>query len=168
MNSRFTAGVYASAFPRLAAPHVLYPPVNLSQVLLPSSPLSNFPEAAPLSDKRLFVSINRYERKKNIALAIQALAQLADASLRLVIAGGYDARVSENVEHLAELQSEAKRLGVASQVVFLTSISQQLKVALMRGAEAVIYTPSNEHFGIVPVEAMALGTVRTALAFYLH
>uniref|UniRef100_A0A183GJX2 Glycos_transf_1 domain-containing protein n=1 Tax=Heligmosomoides polygyrus TaxID=6339 RepID=A0A183GJX2_HELPZ len=29
---------------------------------------------------------------------------------------------------------------------------------LLRNSRAVLYTPHNEHFGIVPVEAMYLGT----------
>lgn len=32
------------------------------------------------------------------------------------------------------------------------------KVSLLRNSRAVLYTPHNEHFGIVPVEAMYLGT----------
>lgn len=52
------------------------------------------------------VSLNRFERKKNIGLALEAFALLKNHPLyrqnrlHLVIAGGYDLKVSENVEHL--------------------------------------------------------------------
>ncbi|CAI7873510.1 unnamed protein product [Closterium sp. NIES-54] len=45
--------------------------------------------------------------------------------------------------------------GVASDVLFLTSINDLLKAQLLACCTAVVYTPPNEHFGIVPLEAMA-------------
>ena len=38
--------------------------------------------------------------------------------------------------------------------MFLRSISSQEKVALLQRTNILLYTPQNEHFGIVPVEAM--------------
>jgi len=63
----------------------------------------------------VFLSINRFERKKNIGLAIEAMGVLRDkldaetfAKVHLVIAGGYDKRVAENVEYFDELEALAK------------------------------------------------------------
>lgn len=42
-------------------------------------------------------------------------------------------------------------------VLFLLSVPAQLKFLLLRTAKLLIYTPSNEHFGIVPLEAMLAG-----------
>lgn len=39
-------------------------------------------------------------------------------------------------------------------VLFLLSIPSSLKNALLRSARVLLYTPANEHFGIVPLEAM--------------
>ena len=53
----------------------------------------------------ILTSLNRYERKKNIPLALKAFADYLsrlngkDSSSILVIAGGWDPRVAENVEH---------------------------------------------------------------------
>jgi alpha-1,3/alpha-1,6-mannosyltransferase len=53
--------------------------------------------------------LNRYERKKNINLALEAFADLitdhpnlaeGKDKVKLVIAGGYDLKVAENIEHL--------------------------------------------------------------------
>lgn len=71
-----------------------------------------------------------------------------------MVAGGYDDRVIENVQHFAELKELAVQLHVEDCVTFLRSPSDSMKVALLRGSAAVLYTPSREHFGIVPVEAM--------------
>lgn len=43
-------------------------------------------------------------------------------------------------------------------VLFLLSIPTQLKEMLLNTATLLVYTPSNEHFGIVPLEAMLAGT----------
>lgn len=68
---------------------------------------SNRSELGPI------VSLNRFERKKNVALLIRAYAIRAskDSSTPivppLVVAGGYNPRNVENVQHLAELRTLA-------------------------------------------------------------
>ncbi|KHJ81974.1 glycosyltransferase, group 1 family protein [Oesophagostomum dentatum] len=43
--------------------------------------------------------------------------------------------------------------------IFIRSfIADEEKITLLRRSRAVLYTPHNEHFGIVPVEAMYVGT----------
>ena len=108
--------------------------------------------------------MNRYERKKNINLALEAYAEyLSGKNARqdsiLVVAGGYDERLLENVEHHLELVNLAKKLGIMEKVFFLRSISNDQRVQLLQRTNILLYTPANEHFGIVPVEAMHLGCV---------
>ncbi|OAY54771.1 alpha-1,3/1,6-mannosyltransferase ALG2 isoform X1 [Manihot esculenta] len=158
VNSKFTAYTFANTFKHLHSrgirPAVLYPAVNVDQ----------FDEFH--SYKLNFLSINRFERKKNIELAISAFAMLhtldkhafqnhnlSDATL--TIAGGYDKRLRENVEYLEELESLAEREGVSHRVKFITSCSTAERNALLSQCLCVIYTPKDEHFGIVPLEAMA-------------
>ena len=74
--------------------------------------------------------------------------------LLLYHAGGYDERVAENREHYLELRKLAKDLGADDNVTFLCSFSDSEKVSLLTSCTALIYTPSNEHFGICPLEAM--------------
>ncbi|PSR96447.1 Alpha-1,3/1,6-mannosyltransferase [Actinidia chinensis var. chinensis] len=161
VNSKFTASTFANTFKHLDTrgikPTVLYPAVNVAQ----------FDE--PHSSRLNFLSINRFERKKNIDLAISAFAMLhtlegdvhgrnvADATL--TVAGkslcGFDKRLIENVEYLEELKSLAERKGVSPQVKFVTSCSTAERNKLLSQCLCVLYTPKDEHFGIVPLEAMA-------------
>ncbi|KAH7512662.1 uncharacterized protein LOC107432555 [Ziziphus jujuba] len=158
VNSKFTASTFANTFRHLNArgiqPAVLYPSVNIDQFNEPNSSRLNF------------LSINRFERKKNIDLAISAFAMLhtlegdvlhspdlAEASLTIV--GGFDKRLKENVEYLEELKSLAERKGVSTKVNFITSCSTAERNALLSQCLCVLYTPKDEHFGIVPLEAMA-------------
>jgi alpha-1,3/alpha-1,6-mannosyltransferase len=58
---------------------------------------------------------------------------------------------------LRELQSLAQRLRLDEKVVFLRSCSEAERLELLRRCRCVVYTPENEQFGYVPVEAMAAG-----------
>jgi len=116
-----------------------------------------------LPDNRhvVFLSINRYERKKNLALAVNAMKEIKDAcssddweQIHLIMAGGYDERVAENKEYYTDLVTLSRDIGVDGHVTFLRSFSDEEKIALLRSATCLLYTPSNEHFGIVPIEAM--------------
>lgn len=66
----------------------------------------------------VFLSLNRYERKKNITLAIDALQELKRNNIDnrrvvLVIAGGYDLSVPENVQYLVELMNHCTALKIS-------------------------------------------------------
>lgn len=158
VNSRFTASTFASTFKNLDArgikPAVLYPAVNVDQF--------EKPDAIKLN----FLSINRFERKKNIELAISAFAMVHAHEVHdhqgvnmndvsLTVAGGFDNRLRENVEYLEELKKLAEREGVSQRVRFITSCSTAERNALLGQCLCVLYTPKDEHFGIVPLEAMA-------------
>ncbi|XP_057450669.1 uncharacterized protein LOC130742589 isoform X2 [Lotus japonicus] len=157
VNSNFTKSTFANTFKQLDAkgirPAVLYPAVNVDQFNEPTSFRLNF------------LSINRFERKKNIELAISAFSMLCspngllknqdttDASL--IVAGGFDKRLKESVEYLEELKNLAEREGVSNQIRFITSCTTAERNTLLSECLCVLYTPKDEHFGIVPIEAMA-------------
>ncbi len=44
--------------------------------------------------------------------------------------------------------------GGGSQVIFKKNITQKEKIDLMQQSICLLYTPPNEHFGIVPIESM--------------
>jgi alpha-1,3/alpha-1,6-mannosyltransferase len=180
VNSRFTLEAFHSAFPDAAAHHcaplVLYPPVAL-----PGTPLSS--DACPDRDcfdgwlRRPILSINRFEAKKDLPLALHAFSGLPPAlrsDCTLVLAGGYTPRDQDNVAVMRALKDLAAELGLSHatyrpeqkkpafppDVLFVPAFSAAQKAQLLTRAAAdgtVLYTPSREHFGIVPVEAMCAG-----------
>ncbi|KAI0131341.1 glycosyltransferase family 4 protein [Daldinia grandis] len=174
VNSEFTKGVVGRTWPRLLEGgmelQVVYPCVDTREKDMREhgKPLWN--------GKKFLLSINRFERKKDIALAIRAFAGLspqARKDVRLVVAGGYDPRVAENVGYHKELVELSESLGLRCmtakthvtaleipddvEVLFLHSVPNLLKTALLSSARLLVYTPANEHFGIVPLEAMLAG-----------
>ncbi|KAM8967634.1 alpha-1,3/1,6-mannosyltransferase ALG2 [Pelodytes ibericus] len=161
VNSHFTANVFKKTFVSLShiEPDVLYPSLNVSN--FDCEVFKDVSNIVPVERKYVFLSINRFERKKNLNLALEALRDLRSRlslleweRVHLVMAGGYDDRVMENVEHYQELNDLAAKYEISDHVTFLRSFSDNQKLNLLYNCICVLYTPSNEHFGIVPVEAM--------------
>ena len=125
VNSLYTQSIYQQSFRFISMlprplPHVVYPCVDyqtirdLAEYILynywnvrqhPSIP-------SELEKCKYFISVNRYERKKEVEKAILGFARLRikygesifeKERLRLVIVGGYDPRLTENVEYAEEL-----------------------------------------------------------------
>lgn len=166
VNSKFTAGVFRDTFKRLqVVPDVLYPTVNTDMFDNTTPlPINQILSMEFPNDSILFLSINRYERKKNLKLALDAMNELKKrlsatewSHVHLVMAGGYDTRVKENVEHYDELISHVNTLGLTEKITFMKSPSDMEKLSLLSHCHCLIYTPPNEHFGIVPLEAMYAG-----------
>ena len=174
VNSRFTRSVFRATFKSMRHRDlkVIYPCVDTEGGKQTS-------DAQPLwSDKKVLLSINRFEGKKNLGLAIRAYAGLLQAErsrAKLVLAGGYDPRSPENAATHKELQALAESLELTHatfrsndtlstdltsedvDILFLLSVPNELKQRLLHSASLLIYTPENEHFGIVPLEAMLAG-----------
>ena len=157
VNSNFTRTQVERVFPSLREKpmRVLYPALSHT-----GTPTSCGEDKATHPNPPI-VSLNRYERKKNIELLLQAYALLKQTFPKttlppLIVAGGYDVANVENVEYLGELTSLASTLAIPVQ--FRRSISEQERHELLHEALCVVYTPHLEHFGIVPLETMAAGT----------
>jgi alpha-1,3/alpha-1,6-mannosyltransferase len=69
----FLAGVFHDTFKSLSIlPEVLYPSLNFSQFDLQNQDSDQDREK---DDSFVFLSINRYERKKNLPLALEAFSE---------------------------------------------------------------------------------------------
>ncbi len=148
VNSNFTRGVFRRAFPLIRKhfkyhnPEILYPAIKEDAFKLSTNnevTIESLLNKSIDENTLVITSLNRYERKKNINLAIEAFAQFEKDHLKpekrdavLVIAGGYDPRVQENVGHARELEDLAEKRGItATKVVFLKSISNDQRLVLL-------------------------------------
>ncbi|KAJ7168065.1 mannosyltransferase [Mycena crocata] len=183
-NSNFTARVFRSYFPSiLQTPRTVYPGINISAYEIPVDAFAA-DIVAVTSEVPTLLSLNRFEKKKNAALAIDSFAKLrpkVSERMRLVLAGGYDPRLEDNMQTLYGLidlaRSHSLTLNIITasssfvklpplnttpvnpDVLLLLNFSTEQRTALLTAAStrALLYTPANEHFGIVPVEAMCCG-----------
>lgn len=182
VNSKFTQKVFLDNFPliprmkgRNYKPEVVYP--SIDQKAFVKTPGCKETIESILGGRKfdadktvILTSLNRYERKKNIPLALEAFAfymnetkpDLSKIDPILVIAGGYDPRLEENVSVHNQLKSRVDQLGLSDRVFFFRSISNDQRIILLENTKILLYTPENEHFGIVPVEAMYMGCIPLA------
>ncbi|TCD63974.1 Alpha-1,3-mannosyltransferase-like protein [Steccherinum ochraceum] len=191
-NSNFTARVFKTHFSSIhVVPKVVHPGINLKAYEAAVGDPKDPDVLQVISDRPTLLSLNRYEKKKNIALAIESFAKLRQSAfansgqttMRLVIAGGYDPRVEDNMMTLVYLIDRAKANTLtfdiinpvsstspvrippfdttpeSPDVLFLLNFTTPQRSALLSSSStlALLYTPSNEHFGIGPVEAMVCG-----------
>ena len=79
VNSNFTAQTFFKTFTSLTNtnPRVLYPSLNF-EAYNKEIDLDDSIEGVPATAEHMFLSINRFERKKNLRLALKAFASLKD------------------------------------------------------------------------------------------
>ncbi len=169
VNSNFTRNIFYKTFPQLKDKmnlKILYPSLNTDIFDKSLSQNADICLDAQLTSvlsgkKFIILSINRYERKKNLELAVNTMQELKNriasdlwSKCVLVHAGGYDPRLEENVSYYAELNNLVEQFELQANIVLLKSINDELKIKLLKLSYCLLYTPENEHFGIVPVEAM--------------
>jgi glycosyltransferase involved in cell wall biosynthesis len=111
----------------------------------------------------LLLSLNRFDPRKNLGLALESLAQLERlvprevfAGVRLIIAGGYDESLSEQRHLLHNLQEMVLTLGLQDdRVAFRLNVSEEERLDLLQRCFCLVDTSPGEHFGLGIVEAMA-------------
>lgn len=161
VNSAFTAAAVARAFPGLPPATVVHPGVDVGAWM-----------PARLDRPRTtLVTIGRFDPDKNAALAVEAFAALrqriaADQfqALTLVIAGGLDPRLASNVETYRHVRDRVTALALDAQVQLHVSPGTDEVRTLVAESLCVVHPHEAEHFGIVPVEAMASGRPVVAVA----
>lgn len=174
VNSKFTASIVKKTFnTRDKELTILYPCVDVKNLTRLSETKITSATSNTLADvleqcKETFtmISLNRFERKKNLDLAVDSFArfkeshdELGKSSLlkaRLIMAGGYDDRLDECRDYYRDLHDKVAKSQLDDYVTFIRNPSDLEKVLLLKSCHVVLYTPENEHFGIVPLEAMAL------------
>lgn len=178
VNSNFTKLMFHQTFKRIKRdPTVIYPCAPTNTATSGKRDSAKLAKEIPaLEGVKYILSINRFERKKNIEFAIDSFVlQLKDqaktkTNCKLVIAGGYDKNVTENVAYLLELHKKCFDCGFepaavfpgqsladipsSAPIIFLPSVSTSVKNLLLENCLLLLYTPAFEHFGIVPLEAM--------------
>jgi glycosyltransferase involved in cell wall biosynthesis len=120
---------------------VIYPPVEIPEVSI---------EIHPRGVRSYYLIGGRVSRHKGHDIAIKAFTKLG---LPLKVFGGT----------FASYGLDQFRKFAGKNIEFLDEVSESEKWELMKGAKAFIFPSEQEDFGIIPVEAMAVGTPVIAL-----
>lgn len=104
------------------------------------------------------LSLGGIEPRKNLPNLVRAFARLPGPDrLVLVLAGGSVEWNPEGRDALEEALNDVPQ-DIAERVVLLGYVEEQDKVALLGGADALVYPSLYEGFGLPVLEAMACGT----------
>lgn len=183
VNSKFTQETYMKSFNYLTKlipvkPKVIYPciePSHYETSTLSKKDLYTIKGLEALKGRdsgelRIITSLNRFETKKNIVLALKSYINFMEIYSKnhtkaeterhlLIIAGGYDTEVPECFRCFNQIADLAHRCIFNKNIFLLKNINSDERTILLNSANVLMYTPKNEHFGIVPVEGMVSGAI---------
>lgn len=170
VNSKYTGEVFHKTFPQIKKElQILYPTIsNVYQTLVKQTKKKEIKtilkELENSNTDVFFLSINRFHQAKKLEIALESISVLKNqlssqdfTRVHLILAGGYDPNNPMNATYFDSLVSLCNEKNLTDKVTFLKSPSEKLKTELLVSCSALLYTPINEHFGIVPLEAMAAG-----------
>lgn len=125
---------------------VVYPPVGIPKDL-----------GSKMHDSRAYyLAGGRLARPKHIDLIVKACLKL---DVPLKVFGKSFAGYGEELEKISNIPAlPAGRQNLNSKIEFVGEVTDEEKLELMRGAKAFLFAAEDEDFGIVPVEAMGVGT----------
>ena len=112
--------------------------------------IRKFPVSA---GRKLILFLSRVDQKKGIELLLEAFAivKRSQPNALLVIAGDGEAR------YVDELHSQAKRLGLASDVLWTGFVEKADKANAYAAASVFVLPSHSENFGIAAAEALTSG-----------
>lgn len=101
--------------------------------------------------QRYMLFVGSIEERKNLALAVEALAQLKDKDICLVAVG-------RRTPYCDVVMSLARRLGLERRVRLMHNVPSEHLPGFYIGAEIFVYPSRFEGFGIPIIEALNVGT----------
>ena len=159
VNSAFTARAVAGL--GVTDTEVIYPGVSVETY-------AAVPDLA--GDEDIWLVVSRFDPRKNQRLAVDAFARLRQvapdlfARTSLVLAGGLDESRREDRETAQAIRRAIAEQALDDKVALFVSPGDGQRMELLRRCLAVVHPTPDEHFGIVPIEAMAAGRPLVAVA----
>ncbi|VBB31152.1 unnamed protein product [Acanthocheilonema viteae] len=162
VNSHFTKSQFLRVMPEVNPSRlmVVYPPCDVDAVKIGVKPISR--KQRQYNKRYTFLSMSRFWPEKKLDIIIRAagnhlltlLKGNSQIRPRIVLAGSVMPYIPESRIYYNLLQKVVKDLKVDDIVEFVKSPTDPEKFALYRECDTVLYTSPNEHFGIVPLEAL--------------
>jgi exopolysaccharide biosynthesis WecB/TagA/CpsF family protein len=116
---------------------------------IPSEVVSSSRSSGSRSEHLTLLWVGRMQPRKALPLALEALAQLPDVNVKLLVAGDGEMR--------GPWEDRARRLHVQNRAEFLGSVPWNELPSLYQRADAFLFTSLRDSFGMQILEAMAHG-----------
>uniref|UniRef100_A0A915N1Q8 Alpha-1,3/1,6-mannosyltransferase ALG2 n=1 Tax=Meloidogyne javanica TaxID=6303 RepID=A0A915N1Q8_MELJA len=156
VNSEFTSKNFQAVMPSIPKEklRVIYPPCDVDSLSVVSRPISR--KHRMPNERYLFLSMNRFWPEKRLDIILDAAVQLKSFGLNPLIqmAGSVMPHIPESKIYYELLKEQCKKYNLEDIIEFIPDPNDEKKFELYRQCDSVIYTPPNEHFGIVPIEAL--------------
>ncbi|CAI9668241.1 Alpha-1,3/1,6-mannosyltransferase ALG2 [Caenorhabditis elegans] len=157
VNSNFTATQFCKVMPNIEKNkvRVVYPPCDIDWIVSASErPVSRAQRAK--NETYTFLSMNRFWPEKRLDIIIEAASILKQKGyhFHVQLAGSVMPHIPESRIYYEVLQRMTEELNVTDMVTFIPSPTDKVKFQLYQQCDTALYTPPNEHFGIVPIEAL--------------
>ena len=151
--------LFNSEFTRKTALRYLRCDPAKCHILYPTTRINEKTENIRAEPNRHFLCLNRIERRKRHDIVIAAFARLVEETgtdKRLLVAGHLDYSSKDDIIYYKQLKDTIKQYKLENSVSICLVLSDVQKRIAIASSIAVLYPPIDEHFGIVPLEAMAL------------
>ncbi|MFH4973896.1 hypothetical protein AB6A40_000605 [Gnathostoma spinigerum] len=156
LNSYFTESKFKQVMPEIDESKlmVVYPPCDVDAIRVGDPPTSRLQR--PQNERYIFLSMNRFWPEKRLDIIVRAASELKKRGLSPIVqlAGSVMPHIPESKIYYDLLHQMVNDYEISDIVEFIPSPNEVEKFALYRRCDTVLYTPPNEHFGIVPIEAL--------------
>jgi alpha-1,3/alpha-1,6-mannosyltransferase len=157
VNSKFTAASFEQVMPSVCNKkiRVVYPPCDVDSLSIPNGRAISRKQR-PQNQIYTFLSMNRFWPEKRLDIIVEAAALLKKKGYqaKIQLAGSVMPHIPESRIYYELLKQMVKDHNVEGYIEFVPSPSEEEKFRLYRACDSALYTPPNEHFGIVPIEAL--------------
>uniref|UniRef100_A0AC35FIN4 Alpha-1,3/1,6-mannosyltransferase ALG2 n=1 Tax=Panagrolaimus sp. PS1159 TaxID=55785 RepID=A0AC35FIN4_9BILA len=157
VNSKFTAASFEQVMPSVCNKkiRVVYPPCDVDSLSIPNGRAISRKQR-PQNQVYTFLSMNRFWPEKRLDIIVEAAALLKKKGYqaKIQLAGSVMPHIPESRIYYELLKQMVKDHNVEGYIEFVPSPSEEEKFRLYRACDSALYTPPNEHFGIVPIEAL--------------
>ena len=124
-------------------------PVNLAE-FTPPVPRGQLRRRLALGDVPLVVFLGQLTPRKHVNVLVEAFARMKEPACLAIVGNDMGAE--------SAARSLVKRLGLGARVVFVGLLTGRDRLEALADADVVVYASEHEVFGLVPLEALLVGT----------